>query len=395
MFHRRPAALHQLAPDVGISMARLTGIEGVSRSLLVSIVPLIALDSLGSKEMVSYAYLSGAIFTLCITLNLGHLERLLQRRWVVTLGGCFLALAALLFHSGYAPAFVLGIGMRSAAASLFSVCVSLYIMDYIGKRDLTRVESHRLVFAGSAWLIGPVSGIWLYENVSEGLVFALAAVFAGLMLIYFWKLRLAPNTAINQATSHAANPWRAVMRYMDQPKLRIAYSITLSRSCFWVALFIFGPIYVVEAGLPTWMAGVLLSFVSGLLLFSPIIRRSADRYGTRRIIMIGLIITGVSVISLGLLQSPRPLGLVFWVTGAMGGAMLDVLGNIPFMRTVKPRERVAMTAVFSTWREGSELLTPALVAIILIFAPIWYFYILLGIMHFFSAVTASYLPKRL
>ena len=43
-----------------------------------------------------------------------------------------------------------------------------------------------------------------------------------------------------------------------------------------VTLFIYGPIYVIEAQLG-WIAGGLLSLVSALLLVSPLIRKSADR----------------------------------------------------------------------------------------------------------------------
>ncbi|GJL83777.1 MAG: MFS transporter [marine bacterium B5-7] len=369
--------------------------EGLSRSILVGIVPLIAFESLGSKELVSYVYLVGAVFTLLITLNVGSLERALQRWGVVTLGGLFLILAALFLYIQYGPLFALGIGMRSAAASIFSVCMSLYIMDYIGKRDLTRNESRRMIHAGVAWLIGPTLGVWMYNTIAPGIVFLTSALIAVSMLIYFWWLRLGSNQVIRKAHSLTKNPMQAIHRYIRQPRLRIAYGITLSRSCFWVALFVYGPIYVIEAGLPPWVAGALLSGVCGLLLLSPIVQKLADRFGTRLIIISGLLLTGFSTIILGLLQSATPVGIIFWITGSMGGAALDVLGNIPFMRSVKPRERLEMTTVFSTWREGSELLTQIIVVIVLSFAPFWVFYLVLGFMHLASASSASYLPKRL
>ncbi len=395
MFHRRPIALDQLSPWVSISLARLAGIEGFSRALLVGIVPLIAFETLGSKELVSYVYLAGAVFTLCITLNIGTLERLLNRSFVVTMGGVFLAFAALCLYTTYGPLLALGIGMRSAAASVFSVCLSLYIMEYIGKRELTRNESRRVLYAGAAWLVGPMAGVWMYGRFAPGAVFTVSALFALVMLAYFWRLRLGPNPVVRRARTHTANPLHGVIRYLRQSNLRIAYGITLSRSCYWVALFVYGPIYVVEAGLPAWVAGALLSGSSALLLLSPVAQRLADRFGTRNMIIAGLVLTGLSAIALGLLQSARPLGLVFWVSGAIGGAMLDVLGNIPFMRMVRPRERTAMTTVFSTWREGSELLTPALVTLVLWFGPFWVFYVVLGAMHLASASSASFLPKRL
>lgn len=395
MFHRRPAALSQLSGNTSAHLARMSAFEGFSRSILVSILPLIALQTLGNKENVALAYLLGGLLTLCITLNIGTLERLLQRRWVVTLGGGFLILAALLLYSRSTWLLPLGIGLRSAAASVYTVCLSLYIMDYIGKKELTLNESRRMQYTGMAWLIGPLLGSWLVERHYLGLPFLLSAIAGLAMIAYFWRLRLGGDEVVRKARSQASNPWHAIKRYSAQKRLRIAYGITLSRSCFWVTLYVYGPIYMIEAGLPLWSAGLLLSGVSSLLFLSPVIRRVSDRFGTRQVIYTGLTITGVSLVALGLVGDPDPIGILFWGTGAMGGVLLDVLGNIPFMRSVRAWDRVAMTSVFSTWREASELLTPMLVSVVLVFFPFQAFFYLLAIMHFASALSTSYLPRRL
>ncbi len=54
------------------------------------------------------------------------------------------------------------------------------------------------------------------------------------------------------------------------------------------------------------VAGMLLSSVSGLLLVSQFIRRLAERFTTRRIITIGLIMGGIAQIGLGILGEPVP-----------------------------------------------------------------------------------------
>jgi MFS family permease len=395
MFHRRPTGLDTLVSEAGNSLAKLNALDGVSRSMLVGVVPLLALQALGSKEAVTNAYLIGSVMTLMITLNFASLERWLKRRWVLTLGGVFLIIATGVLYFGNGFEFAIGIGLRSAAASLFSVCLSLYIMDYIGKKDLIRVESRRMVYNGAAWLVGPSLGIWLWNNSAPWMPFLLAAVSACLMLAYFWKLRLGPNIIVTRAKNPSVNPLKVIPRYFEQPAMRIAYLITLSRAVFWVSLFIYGPIYAVEAGYPAWVAGGLLSFASGLLFLSPLVRKLSDRFGTRTIIMCGQLISGTCAVILFNIGEPAPVGLVVWIFAAIGGVMLDVLGNIPFMRMVKPRERTEMTMIFSTWREGSELLTPLAAAIILLMGPFEYYYLFLGALLLLAAFASSYLPKRL
>ena len=395
MFDRRPAALLVVSGRAGESFARLNALEGIARSLLMGVIPLLALEALGSKEMVTRAYLLASILTLTITLNFAALERLLQRRWVVTLGVACTMIAMTILLLGDGLIMALGIGLQQAAASLFSVCLSLYIMDYIGKRELIYTETRRMLYAGIVWMVGPTLGLWLWENAASWAPFALTVFAAAGMLSYFWYLRLGHGQGIQKARSHSVNVIKIIPRYFKQRPLRIAYWITMSRSIFWVTLFIYGPIYVIEARLPIWVAGGLLSLASALLLISPLIRRFAGRVGTRLTIIYALVLVGSSMSILYFIGEPKPIGLVFWVSAALGGVTLDVLGNIPFMRMVKPRERTEMTMIFSTWREGSQLLTPLLVSIVLLFAPFEIFYALLALLLFGAAIKASFLPRRL
>ncbi len=395
MFERRPAALLVVSGRAGEVFARLNALEGFARALIIGVIPLLALDALGSKEAVTWAYLVGSALTLAITLNFATLERVLQRRWVMTLGAGFtgVAVAILLFADGMILA--LAIGLLQASASLFSVCLSLYIMDYIGKRDLIFTETRRLLYAGMAWMIGPTLGLWLWEHFVSWSPFVLALFTVAGMLAYFWYLRLGPDATISAARSHPPGIFRIIPRYFGQRLLRAAYWITLTRAIFWVALMVYGPIYVIEAGLPSWVAGGLISLTSALLLTSPLIRRFAMRVGTRQTIIGALILTAASMLALFAVGEARPVGLAFWVIASLGGVTLDVLGNIPFMRTVKPRERTEMTMIFSTWREGSQLVTPLLVTLVLLVAPFEVFYLLLAALLLAAAFSASFLPRRL
>ncbi len=395
MFDRRPAALLVVSGRAGESFARLNALEGIARSLLVGVIPLLAFELLGSKELVTRTYLVASILTLAITLNFAALERLLERRWVMTLGVSCALTAMVILVLGNSLIITLGVGLQQASASLFSVCLSLYIMDYIGRQELIYTETRRMLYTGIAWLIGPILGLWLWEDFTRWSPFGLSAIAALGTLAYFWYLRLGHEGAIRKARSHPVNVLRIIPRYFQQRPLRIAYWITLTRSIFWMTLFVYGPIYVVEANLPVWIAGGLLSMSSALLLISPFIRRLASRLGTRFIIACALVLTGGSMLTLYLIGEPRPIGLLFWMSASLGGVSLDVLGNIPFMRMVKPRERTEMTMIFSTWREGSQLLTPLLVSMVMLVAPFEFFYLLLALLLFGAAIKATFLPRRL
>ncbi|MFT7586580.1 MAG: ACDE family multidrug resistance protein [Cellvibrionaceae bacterium] len=395
MLYRRPFLVNQISSDVTSSLGRLAAVEGFVRSILVGVLPIIAFQIFGSKEAVSRVYFFATAFTLVFTLNIQLLEQLLKRKGLVTLSGILLIIAVAFYWSEVQFLFAAGIGIQAAGASMFSVCISLYVMDYIGKTDFTRSESRRIMYVGGAWLIGPVLGGWLFDAGLQNLLFLIAASAAFGMIIYFWKLRLGDDQVIKAATSQAANPIKAIVRFAKQPNLRIAYLITLSRACFWATLFTYGPIYAIESGFPIWVGGLLLSAASGFLCLSPVVNWLADKFGTRQVLITSTVLIGFSLICLGLIGSPKPIGLLFFILGSLGAATMDVLSNIPFMRMVKPCERTAMTMVFTTWRESSSFLTQALVVITLIFAPFWIFYFVLAALQFFTAVMATYLPRRI
>jgi MFS family permease len=278
---------------------------------------------------------------------------------------------------------------------MFSVCLSLFIMDYIGRAELRRTEGKRMIHNGAAWMAGPLIGTVLYNQVGDMVPFAAAAAMMLLALGYFWVLRLSDNPILTEPRSKAPNPLATIPVYFRQRYLRIAYVITLVRGTFWAAFFIYAPIYTLDAGLPAWMAGGIVTAIAAMLLVSPLALRLADRTNTRTVISAGFAIITVSLVALGLVGTAEPVGVIFWLTAAYGASWLDVLGNIPFMRTVKPRQRVAMTTVFSSWRETSSFAAPALAALVLVVAPFWVFYFVLAAACAATAVYATYLPARL
>ena len=395
MLLQRPHMLQQLDKDVGRSLAMLCGLEGLGRAIMVGLMPLVALEVLGSKQAVTNAYVGGGCLALFVTLNVGRLESWIPRRWVVTGGLLSLVVAANFFLFVDNWLLAIGIGLVAVAAGVFSVCLALFIMEYIDKRDFVRNESRRMFNNGLAWTVGPTLGLWLYTSVDERLPFIVAIGAALVSLGFFWVLRLGANPVLVKSRSRAPSPMRNIPRFFRQRYLRIAYAVTVVRGMFWVSFFVYAPIYVIEAGLSRFWIGIMISSVSALLVFSPVVERMAARYSARRVIILGFVIIGLGLTGLAAIGDARLLGLPVWMAAAIGATMLDVLGNIPFMRMVKPRERLPMTTVFSTWRELSSLVAPGLAALVMLVAPFWAYYLVVAVLCFATAVWATFLPTRI
>ncbi|MEM9202209.1 MAG: MFS transporter [Actinomycetota bacterium] len=396
MLFNRPHAIHQLArDDVGRDLARLGGLEGFSRSLTVTVLPLAVLDALGSKAAVSNAYFAGSLLAFCATLNVGRFEQLIARRWVLTIAMTGMVLANVLVVSVDGPSLALAVSLVNTSSAIFAVLIALFIMEYIGKRELARNESRRMIHNGVAWGIGPLISVWLYTDVAEWTPFALAGLCSCATLAYFWWLRIGPNAALSAPREPAPSPLANIPRYFRQRYLRIAYVITLVRGTFWASLFVYAPLYILEAELPSMLTGGLVSIVAALLLASPLTLRAVDMTSTKTVMIAGFVLIAASLLALAAIGPAEPVGVVFWVTGALGASWLDVLGNIPFMRTVRPRERTAMATVFSSWRETSAVVAPGLGALVLVVAPFWVYYVVVAAMALATAMYVTYLPARI
>lgn len=382
-------------PLTGHSLARLSGIEGFTRAVLSGVVPIVALEVLGDKAAVSYTYLVGAALTLLVTLNLGTIERRISRRWVLTVSFCSLVGSAAAYATLNGPLLAVGIALASCAASAVSVCISLLTMDSLEKSEIAGNESRRMAYHGLAWLVGPSLGLWLWDGAGANGPFLLSAGTGLVAIAYVWRLSIGSTTPSQVLVAKPLNPMKTVPQYFRQPRLRTAYVITTVRSVFWFAVFVYGPIYVLEAGLPKWVAGLMLSVFSALLLMSKVVYVVAQRKGTRWIVTRSFAAIAFSMAGLAILGDARPAGLALWAVGAIGGACLDVVGNIPFMRSVRPRERVEMTGVFSTWREFSSLVAPAIAAVSLGIGSFRFFYVVMGGLAAGTAALATFLPRRL
>ena len=129
-----------------------------------------------------------------------------------------------------------------------NITLSLYIMDFIGKKELVRTEPVRRAFASVAWVAGPTIGVFLYGRYGPAGADAFSALCACLVLVYFWILRFRDDPTVAAATRPPPNPLTAIRRYVSQPRLRLGWFIPLARSSWWATFFVYAPLFMVQSG---------------------------------------------------------------------------------------------------------------------------------------------------
>jgi predicted MFS family arabinose efflux permease len=396
---RHPLWLEGVArPGIG-AFALLFAIESFARAVLVTVIPLQAYAALQSSRAVSLMFACVGIAGLIGSLFIPFLIRLVPRRWVYTLGALGLVAAAGLFAVDGPGGLLAGLVIRVLAVACLNVTLNLYIMDIIRRGEFVRSEPFRLAVSGAAWTLCPSLGVYLYGQFGALAADALSAAAALLLLAAFWTIRLSDNPAIAAARPGTAlpNPIRSIGRFVAQPRLRLGWLIAFGRSSWWAQFFTFTPLYLVISGHSDLVSAVVISLGNATLFLTVPVGRFAERVGVR------LVIVGAYLLSAASMLAAAALALLGWSVAVAGllllaavwASGLDAVGNIPFLRAVRARERAEMTTVFRTYIDLSELLPSAIFAVLLSFFGLESVFATTGVAMLAIGMVARYLPRAL
>jgi len=394
---RHPIWLPAVRSAGAKTFATLYAFESFARATVSSVIPIQAYEILQNKQGVSILYTIVALLGLSATLFMPMIIEKLSRRWVYTIGVCFLAFGSVFFVTHTLPGQIFGMLFRVMGASALAITLNLYIMDHIRKADVMQSESLRMAWSMAAWTGGPTLGVLLYTHFGILAPHLLVVAFAATLLVLFWYFRLTDNAQIRPGKTKAANPLKNIGRFVAQPRLRLAWTIAFGRSCFWTTFFVYGPILMVVSGQGELAGGLLVSAGNALLFTAIFWGRAGRRFGVRNTMGLSFLALSGALLLAGLCGEKLPIwGGAFLLVGALFAVALDALGSTPFLRAVRIHERPQMTAVYRTYLDLSELLPPLVYSIVLAFAGLGAVFATLGM---FTAICGlvvwRYLPKSM
>ncbi len=376
--------------------ALLAGIEAAVRGMLISTIPIAVYDAFGSAQDLSTVYFTSGVITLFWGLLVPRLTQIWPRRYVYS-GGCVLYLVAMaLFMVGTPITVPLAILTMSMATVTCFVCFNAYVLDYVARLDLGRTQSLQMLYAAAPWAIGPLSGVYL-RSLWAPLPFIVAGVFAIVLLVVFWLLRLGNGKQISRAKGPAVNPLAYLGRFFQQPRLIAGWLFAVIRSCGWWVYVVYVPIFCIENGLGDKLGGMLLSTSNATLLLSPFmaawVRKRSVRLAMRRTLAYCAVLFCLATVAAT--ASLPQMTMAFLFFGSFGLVMLDVAGGLPFMMSVKPSERSEMAAVYSSFRDVSGIATPGMAWLVLWVAPLGFIFAASGLAFAAAFGIAGRLHPRL
>ena len=348
--------------------ALLAGLEAAVRGSLISVMPLVVREAMGSTQSASEIYFLAGIVSLFWGLMVPWANRLVPRRWMYT-GGCALYFVGMaLALVGTPTTAALALMCNSMATVTNFVCFNAYVMDYVERSNLGRSQSLQMFYAATPWAVGPMLGVWLHDQ-WKPLPFLMAGGFALALVTAFWILRLGNGKQIVKAAGPAVNPLAYLGRFFAQPRLIAGWSFAVIRSTGWWVYVVYLPYFCIEQGLGNKVGGIALSLSNAMLFAAPFVLRLARRSSVRISVRWSFGLCG-GLFLVAALVSPLPwLTVIAMMAASTLLVTLDVVGGLPFLMSVKPSERTEMSAVYSSFRDVSSIVTPGMAWAVLFVAP--------------------------
>ncbi|MGO1117436.1 MFS transporter [Rhodovibrionaceae bacterium A322] len=370
MFQRRIPEQVRHPSKAGVrSFAVLSGTEAIVRGVLISVMPIAMYRAFQDSSLVSELYFGIGVFSMIWGLFVPWLTRYIPRRWLYTCGVLTYIASAVLAVLGESQMIAVALLMNMMATVTVFICLNAYVLDYVGNKELGRCETLRMFYSAISWTAGPAGGVFLMQW-WEPAPFVVAGVAAVILLIVFWWLRLGNGKQISRAKAPALNPLAFLGRFFVQPRLVAGWLFAVFRSCGWWVYVVYLPVYAIESGLGENVGGTALSISNAMLFATPLMLKWAQRRSVRRVVRIGFLFSGLAfVVASGLADFPW-LAIAVLMVGVIYLVLLDIYGGLPFLMAVRPPERTEMSAVYSSFRDFSGVLTPGVAWLVLLVFPL-------------------------
>ena len=359
---------HAPAPSVR-GFAILAGTEAVARGILISVFPVAMYAALQDAKLVSQVYFGIGTLSLLIGLLVPYLVRFIRRWWIYVAGALMFAGGALAAALGTPVGTVTGLALTTFAVVTMFVCFNAYVLDHVAKLDLGRFETSRLFYSAMGWTIGPALGAFLHAWWPPA-PFLIAAAAALTLLAIFLVMRLGNGKLIVKSRRPPANPFAYFGRFAAQPRLVTGWIFAVVRSCGWWVYVVYLPIFAVQNGLGSQIGGIALSISNAALFLAPLMLRFMMRRSVRTAVRTGFLMSGLLFLAAFAVQAQPVLVVALLMAGAFFLILLDVSAGLPFLLAVKPSERTEMSAIYSSFRDVSGIVTPGVAWMVLLVAPL-------------------------
>ena len=320
------------------SFVFLFTLDTFARATLVVVVPLQLFALLGDPRYYVLTYFLISSVALVGSMFVPWLIRRLFHRGTLILGTCCMMGSAFLLSGQDITWFVPGLALQLFASATIAISLNLYALKNVPREEFTRFEPFRILFSGGAWVIGPSLGVFLEENIIVWLPYLAAGLFSFVQLCLFLFLRIEEPAMETGASARPTNPLRFLRRFFRQPRLVLAWLLSVTRASWWSLFYHIAPVYLLTIGLEKQTIGLVTSLGSAGMLTVIFWGWVGRRVGLRSLLTKAFALAGCLTVLVAATTGHPLLAACFLIIAAAATSIIDSCGNVPFLSAVRPHE---------------------------------------------------------
>jgi len=293
-----------------------------------------------------------------------------------------LALVAsyLLFSINDRLSFLIIITFVFVIANTFRVTsLGIIIKDKSSKKNLSRNEGLIYSFQNLSWVIAPLIAGFVAVKFGISAVFIISSILILFAFFVFSFSRIKDKTVKKRLDK---NMWRNFIDFFKNKDRSVAYLLKGGVGLWWTLVYLFMPLFIIRQGLGTeWIGYFLFAIPIPLILFEYSFAKLAGKVGFKKMFKLGFLIPCILVFACFFISNIYTILLLF-VLASLGFAMLEPTTEAYFFDILKGKERLRFYGPYSTSIDLSKLLAKVLPAILLMFFPFKYIFLLFGFIMF-------------
>ncbi len=338
------------------------------------------LSLFADAKTVGYIYMiSAAASVLSFLTAPFFIRRLGNYKTVVLLCVTQMAVLYVLITSTSSLVIVTAFILQSVIVSLIGLCMDIFLEVYTEGSHVGAVRGLYTATLNGSWLIGPLIGTMIINGTNNFRSTYTVALFILFPLLYLIH-RNFPRFKDPHYTH--PSPYQLLKHVSKNHNWVKIFSANMILQTFYAWMVVYSPIYLNKTIGFNWTE-IGLILVIMLLPFPTIqypLGKLADRkYGEKEMMTLGFFIMGIATILLSFINTPN---VFIWATALLltrvGAAMVEIMIEIYFFKTVSPNDSAALGA-FRITRPLAYFIAPLITIVGLSFTTNNYLFIIIGL----------------
>ncbi len=280
--------------------------------------------------------------------------------------------------------------LLTLAANLRISSFGIIVRDSSKKRLLAKNEGIIYTFFNTGWFIGPLLAGFLALKYGNKGVFRLAALLVILALILFLQFGIKDHNIKKKAD---INVWKNFRDFFKDKKRTISYFLGGGISFWWVLIYLFVPIYIINSGHNVlWVSTFLFAVVIPNILFTYPAGYLANKIGFRKIFLVGFLILS-SASFLCFLVNDLLVVLIILIVAGIGTALVESTSESYFFDISKGKEPYRFYSAYNTTIDVSHFVAKILPSALLLILPFKYIFLTFSIFMLGYAILSQFTEK--